>query len=53
LQLAGDRFFVKELNVGWEEWVARGLPTHSERVPVGQLRCSCSDELHAAEDQRV
>lgn len=43
-------FFVKELNVGWEEWAERGLPTHAERVPAGELRCSCSDlrpEAHA------
>jgi hypothetical protein len=47
--LAGSGFFAKELNVGWEEWIAHGLPTHRDRVPVGELRCSCSDELHAAE----
>jgi len=47
--LAGLGFYVKELNAGWEEWTERGLPTHAERVPVGELRCSCSDELQVAE----
>jgi hypothetical protein len=51
--LAGSGFFVKELNVGWEEWIARRLPTHSQRVLVGELRCSCSDELRAPEHQTV
>lgn len=53
LPLAGSGFLVKELNVGWEEWSARRLPTHSQRVLVGELRCSCSDELHAPEHQTV
>jgi hypothetical protein len=47
--LAGQGFFVKEMNVGWEEWHAHGLPTHSERVAKGELRCSCSDAFALAE----
>jgi len=41
--LAGLGFFAKELNVGWEEWSERGLPTHAGRPTAGELRCSCSD----------
>jgi hypothetical protein len=26
LQLAERGFFVREMNVGWHEWVAEGLP---------------------------
>jgi hypothetical protein len=47
--LAGLGFFVKELNVGWDEWKNAGLPTHSGRVARGELRCSCSDELSVGE----
>jgi hypothetical protein len=37
---------VKELNVGWAEWTAAGLPTHGEApVARGAIRCTCS--LHA------
>jgi hypothetical protein len=46
--LAGLGFFVKELNVGWAEWREAGLPTHSQRVAAGEMRCSCSDELEPA-----
>lgn len=42
LQLAERGYFVKELNVGWSEWLAAGLPMHRERVVRGQIRCSCS-----------
>jgi hypothetical protein len=40
--LAEQGFFAKEMNVGWAEWQVADLPTHSERVPKGALRCSCS-----------
>ncbi len=44
--MAEHGFFVREMNSGWAEWVAAGLPTHSdEHLPVGAIRCSCS--LHA------
>jgi hypothetical protein len=41
--LAELGFFAQELNVGWEEWHDGKLPTHSERVRPGEVRCSCSD----------
>jgi hypothetical protein len=43
--LAELGFFVKELNVGWAEWIADELPTHGGRVPRGEIRCTCSDEV--------
>jgi len=40
--LAEKGFFVKEMNAGWAEWTEGKLPTHSERVKPGAIRCSCS-----------
>jgi hypothetical protein len=41
--LAEHGFFVKELNTGWVEWQAEGLPTHSqEHLAAGTILCSCS-----------
>ena len=42
LQLAERGYFAKELNVGWAEWQAEGLPMHSARVVKGEVACSCS-----------
>ncbi|MDW7711459.1 MAG: hypothetical protein SCH98_13385 [Deferrisomatales bacterium] len=33
-------FFAKELNAGWAEWTAAGLPTH--QGPAEGLRCTCA-----------
>jgi hypothetical protein len=41
--LAERGFFAQELNIGWDEWVQAKLPTHGERVPRGEIHCSCSD----------
>jgi len=38
--LAELGFFVKEMNAGWREWTAEGLPTHQGEA-VG-VRCDCS-----------
>jgi hypothetical protein len=44
--LAEHGFFVKELNTGWAEWQAEGLPTHDDpQLATGVIRCGCS--LHA------
>jgi hypothetical protein len=41
--LAEHGFFVKELNTGWAEWRAEGLPTHGEpELGAGVIRCTCS-----------
>jgi hypothetical protein len=41
--LAEYGFFVKELNTGWAEWQAEGLPTHGEpELAGGVIRCTCS-----------
>jgi len=41
--LAEHGFFVKELNTGWAEWQAEGLPTHGEpELAAGVIRCTCS-----------
>jgi len=40
--LAEQGFFVREMNVGWAEWLDAKGPTHSERVQQGELKCSCS-----------
>jgi hypothetical protein len=42
LQLAESGFFVKELNVGWKEWVEEKLPAHQGAVAVGEIKCGCS-----------
>ena len=34
---------MKELNTGWAEWQAEGLPTHGEpELAAGVIRCTCS-----------
>jgi len=44
--LAEHGFFTREMNTGWTEWVAAGLPTHAdEQLARGVIRCTCS--LHA------
>jgi hypothetical protein len=44
--LAEHGFFVKELNTGWAEWHAEGLPTHNHPdLGADDIRCSCS--MHA------
>jgi len=43
--LAELGFFCKEMNVGWAEWMKEELPTHSERIGPGQVKCSCSRGL--------
>ncbi len=40
--MAEKGFFVKELNVGWEEWTTAKFPTHEGRVARGEFRCECS-----------
>ena len=41
--MAEHGFFARELNTGWREWVAEGLPTHSaEHLSGGAIRCTCS-----------
>jgi hypothetical protein len=41
--LAELGFFVKEMNTGWTEWQAAGLPTHGdEHLAAGVIRCGCS-----------
>jgi hypothetical protein len=37
LQLAGLGFFAREMNAGWAEWQAQGLPTETGRAPAGAL----------------
>jgi len=36
--------FAREMNAGWEEWVAAKMPTHSTAT-VTDYRCSCSDQV--------
>jgi hypothetical protein len=51
--LAEQGFFVKELNTGWAEWQAEGLPTHGEpQIAAGVIRCSCSMHPELVADQR-
>ncbi len=34
---------MRELNTGWTEWSAAGLPTHSDpQLARGTITCSCS-----------
>lgn len=34
---------MKEMNAGWAEWTAAGLPTHGNaQLAQGTLRCACS-----------
>jgi hypothetical protein len=41
--LAEHGFFVREMNSGWGEWVADGLPQHEHLdLGAGVVRCSCS-----------
>ncbi len=41
--MAERGFFVKEMNAGWAEWTAAGLPTHGNaQLAQGTLRCACS-----------
>ncbi|HUL57898.1 MAG TPA: hypothetical protein VLU43_01410 [Anaeromyxobacteraceae bacterium] len=41
--MAEQGFFAKELNTGWSEWQAEGLPTHEKPdLAAGVLRCDCS-----------
>jgi hypothetical protein len=50
--LAEHGFFAKELNTGWAEWQAEGLPTHGDpELAAGVIRCMCSmhPELVAGE----
>jgi hypothetical protein len=50
--LAERGFFVKELNTGWTEWQAEGLPTHGEpRLADGLIRCTCSMHPELVADQ--
>jgi hypothetical protein len=41
--LAEQGFFVKEMNTGWAEWEAAGLPVHGGvALEPGAVRCTCS-----------
>jgi len=50
--LAEQGFFVKELNTGWAEWQAEGLPIHGEpQIAPGVIRCGCSMHPELVADQ--
>jgi hypothetical protein len=42
LQLAARGFFAREMNAGWREWTAAGLPTHEAKIGTEGISCTCS-----------
>ena len=40
--MAGLGFFAMDMNAGWEEWKAAGLPVHEGAAQDGGMRCECS-----------